>query len=203
MKKLYALSMLFLLGLTALAQDIIVKTNGEEINAKVEEITLDAIFYRLPESMESAPSAIHKREVFMVKFANGTKELINAQTTVTATPQTAPSTATDGRLSRQQMNLLGQQEARMFYTGNKPMWGSAAAVFLLGPYGLPISAVVAAVKPNIKIGEVSQVQYLNDPDFLMGYKRQAHRKKVGKTALGAGIGFGTLLVLVAILSPPQ
>lgn len=59
------------------AQDVIIKRTGEEISAKILELTPDQIKYKRQDYLEGPTISIFKREVFMIKYANGTKETFN------------------------------------------------------------------------------------------------------------------------------
>lgn len=74
MKTLATLFLLFFIVLASSAQDVIVKKNGDEVNAKVLEITTDAVKYKRTDNLEGPTISIYKNEVFMIKYANGTKE---------------------------------------------------------------------------------------------------------------------------------
>ena len=74
MKTCITLFLLLFTVLAAAAQDIIVKKNGDEINSKVLEITTDAVKYKRTDNLEGPTISIYKNEVFMIKYANGTKE---------------------------------------------------------------------------------------------------------------------------------
>lgn len=88
------------------------------------------------------------------------------------------------------MYLLGKRDAKQYYTGNGAMWGSAASTLLAGPVG-PV--VIAVIKPRAKNNMVSDVSYLQDPHYVKGYEKQAHKKKAGKAAIGLGIGSVALM----------
>ena len=195
MKKAFLLSLLLTLLLQgAVAQDVILKINGEEIPAKVLEITLEAIRYKLPADSLSGPTRqVARSEVFMIRYANGTKELFseNLPENQAVAEQQLPS-------SPQQMYLRGQDEARRFYRGNGALWGSAASSVLF-PYGLAGAVVIGAVPPRPALGRVSDPHLLLDPNFVRGYQKQAHRRKVGKVAIGAGIGTVTVLTAAMVL----
>lgn len=79
MKKVLLILMWALLVQVAYGQDVIVKVNGDELKVKVLEINLSAILYQLPDSTQLTDStqvlSIARSEVFMVRFANGTKEV--------------------------------------------------------------------------------------------------------------------------------
>jgi len=60
------------------AQDIIIKKNAEEIPAKVLEVEIEVIKYKRQDNLEGPVISISKADVFMIKYANGTKEVFNA-----------------------------------------------------------------------------------------------------------------------------
>lgn len=59
-----------------LSQDVIIKTNGEELLSKVIEIDGDKIKYKKHENPEGPIYSITKPEVFMIKYANGSKDIM-------------------------------------------------------------------------------------------------------------------------------
>jgi hypothetical protein len=60
------------------SQDNIIKRNGEEIRSKVLEIGISEIKYKKFENIEGPTYTIAKSDVFMIKYENGTSEVINA-----------------------------------------------------------------------------------------------------------------------------
>jgi hypothetical protein len=65
------------------AQDILTKRNGDEIQVKVQEVNLDEIKYKRYDNQEGPMISIAKRDVFMIKYENGTKEMYNQATPAT------------------------------------------------------------------------------------------------------------------------
>jgi hypothetical protein len=61
------------------AQDVIFKKNGDEINAKVEEVGVNEVKYKKFDNQDGPMYTLLKSEIFMIKFANGTKEVFNAE----------------------------------------------------------------------------------------------------------------------------
>ena len=59
------------------AQDIIYKTDGDEIKAKVLEVS-EVIKYKKADNADGPTYSIAKQDVFMIKYANGTKEMFSA-----------------------------------------------------------------------------------------------------------------------------
>ncbi len=60
------------------SQDIIVQRNGEEINAKVLEINQNVITYKNWANINGPTYSTAKSEIFMIKYANGTKDVFEA-----------------------------------------------------------------------------------------------------------------------------
>ncbi|MGV3539211.1 MAG: hypothetical protein ACO1OQ_05335 [Rufibacter sp.] len=180
-KILLLFCLFLLLSGSSIAQDIIMKNNGEEIKVKILEITPTNISYSLADTLLQPPVfSIPRKEVFMVKYANGQKELM------------APSRPEEVVLTPAQLYQLGRQDARKYYTGNGAMWASAGTTFAIGILG-PI--IVAAVPAKPDFSKVTNVQYLSSQDYMRGFKKQANSRKIGKAAIGFGIGVAGLVML--------
>ena len=73
---------MFLFSLCLLhCQDIIVKTNGDEIQAKVTEVNINDIKYYKFGFTDGPIYTIDKNLVFMIKYANGAKDVFQKTTT--------------------------------------------------------------------------------------------------------------------------
>lgn len=59
------------------SQDVIIKMSGEEIESKIIEINTTEIKYKKHSLPDGPLYVIQKSEVFMIKYSNGEKELIN------------------------------------------------------------------------------------------------------------------------------
>ncbi|GAB3588044.1 hypothetical protein [Hymenobacter daeguensis] len=75
---LLLLPFLLLLAGAARAQDLLTKRNGEEIAVKVVEITPAEVRYRRTDNPDGPLISVWKSEVFMVRYANGTKEVFGS-----------------------------------------------------------------------------------------------------------------------------
>lgn len=189
MKKILTVIACSMLAQLAFAQDVIVKINGDELKVKVLEITLHEVVYQSPDSVTGINSSIPKSELFMIRFENGTKEVFE-------TNLAGQSDSVTQHYDPAQMFYRGQQDARLYYTGEGAMWGSAASMVLIGPLG-PV--VIGAIKPKAHNNPVPSHLFLQDPNYVNGYEKQAHKRKIGKSALGAGIGTAAILALVVIM----
>jgi hypothetical protein len=79
MKKLFFYIIGFLLLNTTYAQDIILKRNGDEIKAKVQEVGITEIKYKKFDNPDGPMYTILKSEVFLIKYENGTKDVFKAE----------------------------------------------------------------------------------------------------------------------------
>lgn len=192
MKRHLLLIMLTLVLQSALAQDFIVKVNGDEIPARVMEITLQEVVYLQPDTTEEMTFRIPKKEVFMIRFGNGTKEVF----TENLPEQKAIA---EEALSAEQLYRLGTRDAILYYKGNGVMWGSAASTALLFPYGLAGAAILGFTPPGLHPDKVSDVGLLSYPEYVRGYQGQAKRQKRKKAAAGAGIGAAVVVGAVLVV----
>jgi len=84
------LVLLMLLGLSARAQDVLTKANGEELNVKVLEITPTEVRYKRTDNPDGPLITVRRTDVFMVRYANGTKDVFGAAAFPRA-PMAAPA----------------------------------------------------------------------------------------------------------------
>jgi|GEM_PF-3841393 len=91
MKK-YLLTLLIfiiLFGFKAMAQDVIMLKNGDEIKSLVQEIGADYVKYKKFDNQTGPLYNMAISEIFMIKYANGTKDVFNkVETTVEQPKQT-------------------------------------------------------------------------------------------------------------------
>jgi len=62
------------------SQDVITKKSGEDINAKVLEVTSTEIKYKKFDNQTGPTISILKSDVFMIKYENGTKDVFKDET---------------------------------------------------------------------------------------------------------------------------
>jgi hypothetical protein len=88
MKKLSILFLLMTWAFTVHAQDVITLKNGNEIKAKVTEISSSEIKYKRFDNLEGPTVVVPKSDVFAINYENGTREVINA---ISSASSTAPA----------------------------------------------------------------------------------------------------------------
>ncbi|MBC6606051.1 hypothetical protein H8B13_04395 [Hymenobacter sp. BT188] len=194
--------LLFCVTLSVQAQDTILRTNGDEVKARVLAITPTDVAY-VPTTEPPTTDTLHllATEVFLIRYANGTKEVVSKPAA------TAPAIG----LSRtpQEMSNLGREDARKYFKSPGVFWGTAGATFVSIPaYGLggiATGAAIAATPPKRHNMIVPDQVLLNDPNYVSGYQKQAQRQKLGKAAGGFGVGIAagavaTVAIVAAIFN---
>src|SRR5688572_10787907 len=83
MKKLLLLLTFSTCLLTGWSQDIITKLNGDEIQAKILEITDTEVKYKKFSYLDGPTYTLKKTEIFMVKYPNGDKDLFGTANSTT------------------------------------------------------------------------------------------------------------------------
>jgi len=90
-KHLISLIMLvLLLPLGAMAQDQLLFLNGDEETVKIMEVTTDELKYKRWDNMDGPLFTVRKADLFMVKYANGTKEKFEAKAAAPASAARVP-----------------------------------------------------------------------------------------------------------------
>ncbi|WP_022825182.1 hypothetical protein [Hymenobacter norwichensis] len=189
MRHLFILCILLLLAAQSHAQDVILQTNGEELPGKVLTITPDSIAYLSSEAGRFDTLHIAASSVFLIRYANGTKEVI---TKSMATPTEQP-------MSKEEAYAKGRLDARKYYRAPGAFWGTYSATVLTGYGGPIVGVVVAASKPKPRNFIAPEAKLLQDPNYVSGYQRQAQNRKIGSAAGGFGAGVGTLAVFVTVV----
>ena len=100
MHRIFLFFIVFCVGVvSALAQDIIMLRNGNEIQALVQEIGIDDVKYKKWDNQTGPNYTLKKSEIFMIKYANGDKDLITENSLpATAPDNTKPSTESQAEL---------------------------------------------------------------------------------------------------------
>ncbi len=193
----------------AAAQDVLVKRNGEEINAKVLTITPGEITYLLPNDPRDTLAApaqeqtLARREVFMIKYENGAREVFDDEQTapvktVAYEPPSKPIAVPKPKVDTFEQ---GRVDATNYYHGYSGAATGTLVVSLLSPIAGLIPAIACSSTPP---GESSMRYPRNDlykdGGYRMGYRKQAHSIKAGRVWRSWGIGLGVNLALVALLA---
>lgn len=74
-----------LITVTASAQDIIVKTNGDELQCKILEVSKSEVKYKRLTNLDGPAFTEKKANIFMIKYENGEKEVVASNSTISQT----------------------------------------------------------------------------------------------------------------------
>lgn len=110
MKSITTLILFCMLAMfTAKAQDKITLKSGEEIEGRVEEVGSDIIKYKKADNLTGPTYSVEKSKVFMVRYANGSKEVFGeTEKASTTRKEDAGNTATlsDGSFNFNPLGFL-------------------------------------------------------------------------------------------------
>lgn len=95
MRAFLLFALLALLSSAAQAQDLLTKRSGEELAVKVVEITPAEVKYRRTDNPDGPLITVWRTDVFMIRYANGAKELFDkagaAATAAPSSPSLSPA----------------------------------------------------------------------------------------------------------------
>lgn len=118
--------------------DIIILKNGSEIEAKVLEISTDEIKYKKCDNVDGPTYSIKKSEVFMIKYKNGTKDIITQNNTTTSTDNSSTSTIVDKTQKNTKEKKSGAFGIVSLATG---IVGLLIASIIMGPIAMAFGIV--------------------------------------------------------------
>ena len=158
----------------------IIKKNGEEVKAKVEEITLDMVKYREFENLNGPIYDMSLADVFMIKYANGTSKFYGDKKEVKATPtptQTPTLSDTVAQLKKEitTAKTYSKYDSLMKASKSNKTWGIFGCV--VGPVFIIPGAVLIAIAPK-------QNNNPNDPNA-----------DLDNTTRGLDLALGSVLII--------
>lgn len=77
MKKLLIIFVTVCSVVSAFAQDLITKTDGTDIKAKITEVNIDNVKYKRSDNLNGPTYTINKSEILMIIYGNGMREIFN------------------------------------------------------------------------------------------------------------------------------
>lgn len=196
MKKLFTFLFLLLrvsIGNQVFGQDKILDRGGNEQIVIVTDISPDSVFYReIADSVAHKVYSINKKQLFMITFKNGTKEVF---------PEDAGN-AEVPKLTKEEYYRIGKQDASTNFKSKSAFWGTFAATMVpvLWPAGgIATGAAVSLSNPDKKNVIARNPDYKQNVDYLDGYNNQAKKKKLGSAAGGLGAAVGLYFVAIAVV----
>lgn len=91
--KLYAVLAFVITAMSTNAQDVMILRNGDEVNVKVTEVGVELVKYKRTDNPDGPAYEQRKSEVFMIKYANGAKDVFTTNTSTSVSSTTMGNTA--------------------------------------------------------------------------------------------------------------
>jgi hypothetical protein len=170
---------------------VITKSDGEEVKAKVLEVTQSEIKYKKFDNPNGPTFTILKKEVFMIRYENGSKDVFNSDK--------------ESKISNEDVNNemfeKGKRDAQLQYKGKNSgaIWTGAAAAFTLPILGLIPALITTNAEPQVENLGVRDQQLFKNTDYKAGYIEAAHKKKKRRVWSGFGIGSAVFVATIFIL----
>jgi hypothetical protein len=80
-------------GATLFAQDVITLRNGSDVQAIVQEVSANDVRYKRADNPDGPTYTMRKSEIFMITYANGSREVFNEAAATPATTQQQAETS--------------------------------------------------------------------------------------------------------------
>lgn len=169
--KLFIVTILTLSFSLSFSQDIIIKKNGDEISAKVTELTDDLIKYKRFENIEGPVYSIQKSEVFMIRYSNGSKETFNVENRKESTIPSGTEIKIKSVEKVVSRNVKDGDEIK-FETHENVIVNNIVAI----PKGTPIFGQVKDVEKGKALGKEGKL------DIIFNYVQLPDGKKIKITS---------------------
>jgi len=176
-KYIFSLTATLLFSNFSFSQDIITTKTGEDIQAKVIEVTNDEVSYKKFDNQTGPILKISTLNLLMIRYENGSKDIFTAPQ-ITAAPYQIL-----GIDSTSTMSKKGKNDAIENYDGRN---SGATWVAITTIYPLPIlgGAAVAGICANREPAE-HNLNYpdsalMSNPNYNIAYREQAHKMKTKK-----------------------
>lgn len=175
------------------AQDIIINKEGDEIKAKVLEITSAEIKYKRFDNQDGPIFTLSKAEVLLIRYENGTKDVFQNQA--------EESSNVKAQSSEQDLRMKGMRDSQRYYTGQNSGagWTAAATILTTPIIGLIPAAAVSSAEPAERNLNYPDAKLMENYEYAKAYKDQAHKTKKKKVWTSYGVGSGVWLLLILLL----
>jgi len=190
-KQLLFVSQLFI-ATFCFSQDIIVKSNGEEIKTKIIEVNQQEIKYKNFDYPSGPSFSISKSDIFMVRYENGTKDIFN--------DAKSKNNGNASNMSNEDIAIKGKQDATMYYKGKKSGAGwTAATTIVFSPLlGAVPAFVCSASEPSEENLNYKDDKLMKNANYNEAYVQQAHKIKKRKIWKNFGIGSAVWLGIIIL-----
>lgn len=177
------------------AQDIITMRTGEDVPAKVMEVTPTEIKYKKLDNPDGPTYTANRSDIFRITYANGTKEVFSEEKVQAPAEPTIFPDSYD----------KGAEDASTYY---RKHGGAAAGTFFTSLLVSPVIGLIPAIAcsstpPNeLNLNMPHDASVTLGTQYRMGYMQRAHqikKKKVwGMWGLALGLNIGAAVIYFAV-----
>lgn len=181
-------------------QDIIFDLKGNELAGQVLEVTPTQVVYR-PAGSDVAlpPTILDKSTLFMVRYANGSRETFAAPVAPAAVAGGMASVSSNP-YSEAQLTQQGRADALRYHSYKGAFWGTYGATMIGGLIGAAVvGGVISSAQPDIDRDPIPNRALLLQPRYRESYTVQVRQRKGGKALQGFGAAVATVVGLVLII----
>jgi hypothetical protein len=179
----------------ALSQDVITKKSGEDIKAKILEITQTEVKYKKTDNLNGPIFSLSKSEILIIRYENGTNEIFNNSKDETPFLENANTSKIEDYA------VKGIEDARECYKGRNSgaVWVGVTTVLFS-----PIIGVIPAAFCSSKAP--AEHNYSNDPSpklmnnktYKYAFENETHKIKRKEVWSSFGIGACGWLAIILI-----
>ena len=185
------------------SQDIITKKSGEDIQAKVIEVTTSEIKYKKFDNQTGPILTISTMELLMIRYENGSKDIFT-------TPQNPVGQIQILGTDSAYFSKRGREDAIANYHGQNcgAGWVAATTIYPTIIGGVLTASICSAQEPKDWNLNYPDSTLINNRLYSEAYKKQAHKIKTKKlwhsfrvTSVSLAIFVGIGFVAVGALNP--
>ena len=173
--------------------DNIILKSGNELNSKVISVSEDEVTYKLKSNLEGPSYKAPTKDILMIIYANGDKDII----TLDNTKQTASETLEQKGF---EITRIAEKDAENNYSSGAPFFAGLSTIILSPLFALIPAVLVSSEEPkeanlNYPDSELFQTNY----QYNTAYKRKAHKMKKRAVWTGYSIGATINIIVTSIL----
>jgi hypothetical protein len=184
-------TLIFLTILNAAAQDIVTLKTGDELNGKILMLNpRDVVF--IPKGI-SDTMVILRDDISRLRYQNGTLVLLVEKNTEIKESNSETLSGYDS------IYYLGISDANNYYIGYTGAFVGTLVSAMLFPFNLIPAIACSATPPNEYHLTLPNHQLSQNPVYLNGYRKQAHKIKKHKVWMGFGIGSGAMIAFYILI----
>jgi hypothetical protein len=184
LKKILCSFILSLFSSSTFCQDIITTLTGQDIRARIMEVTPYSILYQDYDNLRKKTNTILKADVYGIYYENGLKDIFHAVPNI-------QDSLKNSITSEKMLGIMAVKDADKYYKGYKPSGTITLVMSCISPLmGLVPAIAFASSAPQPKSYNYPDVELMKKSPYSKGYLRKIKNIKVAKVWGNWAIGLG-------------